>query len=71
MTSPSQVHEQRKVKNFLLLGLLTLVVIFVFSITLVKVRFAEDDHKGIRTEEFEKINSIKQDIIGGNKPAAE
>jgi heme/copper-type cytochrome/quinol oxidase subunit 2 len=59
----SNTHQERKVKNYLLLGLLLLIVIFVFSITLVKLRFAENDNKNTRIEEQKKVNEIKRNIL--------
>jgi len=34
----SEIHDQKKVKNYLVGGILLLIVIFVFALALVKIR---------------------------------
>jgi hypothetical protein len=45
----SQIHQERKVKNLLLLGLLLLFVVMVFAVTIIKTgpafRKASEDSK--------------------------
>lgn len=48
--SNSKIHDSRKVKNYLVFGLLLLFVIFVFAITIVKLHIASEATGGIDIE---------------------
>lgn len=57
------IHQERKVKNYILLGLFILLVFVIFAITLQKLQINYNDSKDVRKEEYQKVNEIKQDII--------
>lgn len=42
----SNIHNERKVKNLLLLGLLLLFVVFIFAVTIVKLNVSPDSVQG-------------------------
>lgn len=49
--SDSKIHDERKVKNYLLLGLLVLFVIVVFAVTMVKLSTAFNGTNSIAASE--------------------
>jgi di/tricarboxylate transporter len=57
------IHQERKVKNFILLGLFLLLVLVIFAITLQKLQINYNDSKAVKKEEYHKVNEMKQDII--------
>jgi hypothetical protein len=57
------IHQEKKVKNYILLGLFSLLVFVIFAITLQKLQINYDDNRDVRKEEYHKVNEMKQDII--------
>ncbi len=57
------IHQERKVKNFILLGLFLLLVLVIFAITLQKLQINYNDNKTVKKEEYHKVNEMKQHLI--------
>ena len=56
-------HQEKKVKNYLIFIIILVCVFAVFALTLVKVRFNQNDHENVRVEEQQKVNDIKKKIL--------